>query len=99
MGKKKAMDLHNLKVQQNERRLFHGCPKDVAEKISHLEFNRSLQERMVIAYVHSYIHTCITSCNINVQGDDNCGIKRIDRPWDLLGAIICTCWLILKVIV
>ena len=41
MGKKKAMDLHNPKGHPNERRLFHGCPKDIAEKISHLGFNRS----------------------------------------------------------
>lgn len=39
--RKKAMDLHNPKGHQNERRLFHGCPQDVTEKISHLGFNRS----------------------------------------------------------
>ena len=41
MGRKKAMDSHNPKGHPNERKLFHGCPKDIAEKISHQGFNRS----------------------------------------------------------
>ena len=41
MGKKKAMDSHNPKGHRNERKLFHGCPKDVTEKISYRGFNRS----------------------------------------------------------
>ena len=56
MGKKKAMDLHNPKGHQNERRLFHGCPKDVAKKISHLGFNRSFAGKngnCICSYVHS----------------------------------------------
>ena len=39
--RKKAMDSHNPKGYQNERKLFHGCPKDVTEKISYRGFNRS----------------------------------------------------------
>jgi len=39
--RKKGMDQQNPNGYQNERRLFHGCPKDVAELISHQGFNRS----------------------------------------------------------
>ena len=39
--RKKGMDQQNPSSYQNERRLFHGCPKDVAELISHQGFNRS----------------------------------------------------------
>lgn len=41
MVRKKDMDQRNPKTIQNERMLFHGCPGDVTEKISHLGFNRS----------------------------------------------------------
>jgi len=39
--RKKGMDQKNPSSYQNERRLFHGCPKKVAELISHQGFNRS----------------------------------------------------------
>jgi len=39
--RKKGMDRRNPSGFQNERRLFHGCPKDVTELISHQGFNRS----------------------------------------------------------
>jgi len=39
MVKKKAMDQQNQNIQ-NERSLFHGCSRDVAEKICHQGFNR-----------------------------------------------------------
>ena len=38
---KKAMDGKNPSNTRNERELFHGCPGDVAKKISHQGFNRS----------------------------------------------------------
>ena len=41
VAKKKTMDQHNPSNLVNERELFHGCPGDVAEKISHHGFNRS----------------------------------------------------------
>ena len=41
VAKKKTMDKHNPSNTTNERELFHGCPGDVAEKISHHGFNRS----------------------------------------------------------
>ena len=41
VAKKKTMDQHNPSNIVNERELFHGCPGDVAEKISHHGFNRS----------------------------------------------------------
>ena len=55
MGKKKAMDSHNPKGHQNERKLFHGCPKDVADKISHQGFNRSFAGKNGM-YIHTYVH-------------------------------------------
>jgi len=39
--RKKGMDQQNPSSYQNERKLFHGCPKSVAELISHQGFNRS----------------------------------------------------------
>ena len=57
MGKKKAMDLHNPKGHQNERKLFHGCPKEVTEKISHLGFNRSFAGKNG-NYIVTYIDYC-----------------------------------------
>jgi len=39
--RKKGMDQHNNPSFKNERRLFHGCPKDIADLISHQGFNRS----------------------------------------------------------
>ena len=41
VAKKKTMDQHNPSTIVNEKELFHGCPGDVAEKISHHGFNRS----------------------------------------------------------
>ena len=41
VAKKKTMDQHNPSTIVNERKLFHGCPGDVVEKISHHGFNRS----------------------------------------------------------
>lgn len=41
VAKKKIMDKHNPSNTMNERELFHGCPGDVAQKISHHGFNRS----------------------------------------------------------
>ena len=41
VAKKKTMDQHNPSNIVNERELFHGCPGDVVEKISHHGFNRS----------------------------------------------------------
>ena len=41
VAKKKTMDTHNPSSITNEKELFHGCPGDVAEKISHHGFNRS----------------------------------------------------------
>ena len=43
--KKKTMDQHNPSTIVNERELFHGCPGDVADKISHHGFNRSFAGR------------------------------------------------------
>ena len=40
--RKKGMDQQNPNSYQNERRLFHGCPKDATELISHQDFNRSI---------------------------------------------------------
>jgi len=41
VAKKKTMHQHNPQNTVNERELFHGCPGDVADKISHHGFNRS----------------------------------------------------------
>ena len=41
VAKKRIMDRHNPPSITNERELFHGCPGDVAKKISHQGFNRS----------------------------------------------------------
>lgn len=41
VAKKKSMDQQNPSNIKNERELFHGCPGDVALKISHQGFNRS----------------------------------------------------------
>ena len=61
MGKKKAMDLHNPKGHQNERKLFHGCSKDVAEKISHLGFNRSFAGKngSYVYIIFVVTHRCV----------------------------------------
>ena len=37
--KKKTMDQKN--AASNEKELFHGCPRDVVDKITHQGFNRS----------------------------------------------------------
>ena len=56
IAKKKTMDKHNPSNIVNERELFHGCPGDVAEKISHHGFNRSFAGKNGIAlYVHTYV--------------------------------------------
>ena len=57
MGKKKAMDSHNPKGYQNERKLFHGCPEDVTEKISYRGFNRSFAGKNGM-----YIRVCTCTC-------------------------------------
>lgn len=41
VAKKKTMNQHNPHNTVNEKVLFHGCPGDVADKISHHGFNRS----------------------------------------------------------
>jgi len=41
VARKKTMDQQNPQNINNEIELFHGCPKDVADKISHQGFNRS----------------------------------------------------------
>ena len=53
MGKKKVMDLRNPKGHPNERRLFHGCSKDVTERISYLGFNRSFAGKHGNSYVYT----------------------------------------------
>ena len=52
VAKKKTMDKHNPSSITNERELFHGCPGDVAEKISHQGFNRSFAGKNgIVTYV------------------------------------------------
>jgi len=41
VARKKTMDQQNPPNTINEKELFHGCPKDVVDKISHQGFNRS----------------------------------------------------------
>jgi len=41
VARKKTMDQQNSANTNNERELFHGCPGDIANKISHQGFNRS----------------------------------------------------------
>ena len=41
MARKKTMDMKNPPGTINEIGLFHGCPRAVAEKISHQGYNRS----------------------------------------------------------
>ena len=53
VAKKKTMDQHNPSTIVNERELFHGCPGDVAEKISHHGFNRSFAGKNGMQ-LHSY---------------------------------------------
>ena len=57
----KAMDLHNPKGHQNERKLFHGCSKDAAEKISHLGFNRSFAGKngSYVYIIFVVTHRCV----------------------------------------
>ena len=54
MGKKKAMDSHNPKGYQNERKF---CPEDVTEKIILVTEGliEVLQERMVCMYVYALV--------------------------------------------
>ena len=52
VAKKKAMDKHNPSSIVNERKLFHGCPGDVATKICHHGFNRSFAGKNgIVLYV------------------------------------------------
>ena len=41
MARKRMMDQQNSPGIENEMELFHGCPKDVTDKISYQGFNRS----------------------------------------------------------
>ena len=59
MGKKKAIDSHNPKGYWNERKLFHGCPEDVTEKVSYRGFNRSFAGKNGITYVYALIYALV----------------------------------------
>jgi len=41
MARKKTMEMKNPPGTMNQVGLFHGCPRDVADKISHHGYNRS----------------------------------------------------------
>ena len=45
LARKKRMDIENSLDTKNERKLYHGCPGDVAVKIIHQGFNRSYAGR------------------------------------------------------
>ena len=73
VAKKKTMDKHNPSNITNERELFHGCPEDVVEKISHHGFNRSfagkngMQLASYISYVANlYVHQLSLSLSMVV---------------------------------
>lgn len=50
--KKKTMDQKN--AAPNEKELFHGCPRDVVDKITHQGFNRSFAGKNGMCNVCSY---------------------------------------------
>jgi len=60
VARKKSMDQKNSADTVNELELFHGCPRDVAYKISHQGFNRSFAGRNGSVYI------CITYYNYNI---------------------------------
>ena len=63
MARKRTMEMKNPPGTTNEVGLFHGCPRNVADKISHQGYNRSFAGKngkvCLSCWYYLYEYACI----------------------------------------